>query len=58
MHEALNRASSQDFKTSGFPLNPERFRDGNEGDVVTVMRPLITRFRSFSDGLIAFSAST
>ncbi len=41
MLEVLNRASSQDFKTSGFPLNPERFRDGNDGDVVTIMRPLI-----------------
>jgi len=41
MPEVLNRASSQDFKTSGFPLNPESFRDGNDGDVVTIMRPSI-----------------
>lgn len=40
--EVLNPASSQDFKTSGFPLNPECFRDGNDGDVVTIMSPLIS----------------
>ncbi len=38
MHEVLNRASSQDYKS----LDSRSTHCGNDGDVVTIMRPLIT----------------
>ena len=43
MPEVLNRASSQVFRTSGFPLNPESFRDGNDRDVFIIMRLFLMR---------------
>jgi len=37
MPEVLNRASSLGFKPTGFPLNTL----GNDGDVVTILRPVM-----------------